>query len=65
MILAILKKHKTHQRILAADVQELKSRQAEILKAITEMQAWMDAMTMGMDEAGEGISDIKDKKYGK
>ena len=36
-----------------AKIKELKSSQAEIKNAITEMQTQMDAMTASMDEAEE------------
>ena len=35
---------------LFAETKELKSSQAQVVNAITEMQSWMDAMTVRMDE---------------
>ena len=46
---------------LSAEINKLKSNQAEIKNAIAEMQFQMNAVTPRMDEAEQRISDIDDK----
>jgi len=56
------KMHKRHQRNPhLAEIKDLKTSQAEIKNAITEMQNRLDVITTRMEEAEELIGDIEDK----
>ena len=46
---------------LAAEIKDLKTSQAKIKNAITEMQNWLDVITARMDEAEYWIGDGEDK----
>ena len=46
---------------LAAEIKDLKTNQAYMKNVITEMQNWLETVTMRTEEAEERIGEIEDK----